>query len=204
MFHVEHCRESQVHRRIRPRQYFPPASADVRRRADSSQTDLSVQADENDNAEEDRGEENLYDVVVEDLLIGVGREVNVTFSLVRGFPVNGRIGGGWVLLCVHDDSPCEQDFSCILRTRNPAQTYSWGVPLFHKSRVPKGWLFITKDLRRNNTFLTIFCKQFARRELPRVDVRPVIRTFGDRELRIGNLGGRLIGSSGRLRGPGPW
>jgi hypothetical protein len=130
MFHVEHWPSyTKSARRSSPKAVpsarFPRFAAPEPIQSNC----LTVQADQKDNAKDDRGEEDLYHVIVEDHLIGVGRGKKVTFSLVRGFPVNVGISGGCVLFGVHDGSPAKQDFSCILRTRNPAQNLFMGSSL---------------------------------------------------------------------------
>jgi hypothetical protein len=68
----------------------------------SSYPRLTVQPDQDNHAEDDRGEKNLYDMIVEDLLIGVGRRVERSmFLLTRYFRGNAGLRSGCVLSGVH-------------------------------------------------------------------------------------------------------
>ena len=53
-----------------------------------------MEAEQDDDAEDDRGEEYLYDVVIEDFLVGVGGVGNVGFFLSGCFTWNDWIDGG--------------------------------------------------------------------------------------------------------------
>jgi hypothetical protein len=61
-----------------------------------------MKAKQEDNAEDDGGEKNLSNVVIEDLLVGVGRVMKVGVLLRRCFVVDDGIhGSGCVLSYVH-------------------------------------------------------------------------------------------------------
>ena len=118
MFHVEHFQTIR-----RPEGYESPQLSMLQACV------LTMQAQQHDQAEDNRGEEYLYDVVVENLLVGVGSIGDIEFFLSGCFTFNDWIDGGRLaLLCVDvHDSPYSRH-KVFLGLR--AQTYSWGVPLF--------------------------------------------------------------------------
>ena len=81
MFHVEHsciCGPRTI----------------VRARLDRDGQVLAVKAKKDDDSEEGRGEQYLYDTVIQDLLVGVGRIGKVEFFVCGCFRSSNWIGGG--------------------------------------------------------------------------------------------------------------
>jgi hypothetical protein len=109
-----------------------------------------MQPEENDHAEDDGGEEDLSNVVVEDLLVGVGGIAEVCLLLSWRFTVaHGTQCPGYVLFYVHvlDSLGCGAEIS------RRSQCCSWGVPRFPGARV-----FITKVPLHYNYFFANSCR----------------------------------------------
>jgi hypothetical protein len=109
---------------------------------------LAVKTKQDDDTEDDRSQENLSDVVVENLLVGVGGVAELGLRLSRRFTGdNGTECGGYVLFYVHDLDSLGCNAKISLQFRNVF--YSWGVPLFPRARV-----FITKVPPHYNYFFS--------------------------------------------------
>jgi hypothetical protein len=76
-----------------------------------------VQTQEGDYSQNDRAEEDLSDVIVEDLLVHGRRIKGLRFFWGRCFPMDGAGCGGCVLFYVHVITPVAktQNFSWALR-----------------------------------------------------------------------------------------
>ena len=105
-----------------------------------------------DRTNDDRSEQNLTDVIVEDFLVGTGNVSVAIFFPVRNFCGQDRAGfGRYVLFDVHVLTPliATQSFPCV------CNFVFWGVPLFPGARV-----FITKVPPDYNCFFAIICSCF--------------------------------------------
>jgi hypothetical protein len=88
---------------------------------------LVMQPKENDHAKDDGGEQDLSDMVVEDLLVGVGGVAEACLLLSQRFIAgDGTQCLGYVLFYVHVLDSLGDSAEISLRS----QCCSWGVPLF--------------------------------------------------------------------------
>jgi hypothetical protein len=122
MFHVEHYRLGEIFERL-PRQGYPVM-----------QSNLVMQTEQKDDAKDDGREEDLSDMVVEDLLVGLGGVAELVFFLAQCFI--GHNGSCWyryvlfydhvldsldcnteipLRLCnvLHGEFPCFQGQGCL-------------------------------------------------------------------------------------------
>jgi hypothetical protein len=114
---------------------------------------LVMETKKKDRADDDRSEQNLTDVIVEDLLVGTGNVSVTIFFPVRNFCGQDRAGfRRYVLFDVHVLTPlvARQSFPCV------CNFVFWGVPLFPGARV-----FITKVPPFYNCFFAIICRLFS-------------------------------------------
>jgi hypothetical protein len=116
-----------------------------------------MQSEENDYAKDDGGEQDFSDVIIEDLLVGVGGVAEVCLLLWRRFTADDGIQFlGYVLFYIH----VLDSLSCSAEISLQSQRCSWGVPPFPGARV-----FITKVPLHYNYFFAKFCRVIPKREL---------------------------------------
>ena len=163
VFHVEHSA-----RRSNPGSGDPMFAASA------------MQAKEDDQAKDDGSEQDLSDVIVEDLLVGVGCVAEVCLLLCRRFTANNGIQClGHVLFYIHvlDSLSCSAEIS--LRS----QRCSWGVPQFPGARV-----FITKVPLHYNNYFAIFCRVISKTGLRRLDPKRNHARTARRRMDVAELG----------------
>ena len=89
MFHVEHPAELERH--------HPPASSPHSDHESSSGVHdrlikLAMQMEQNHDSKDNRRKQNLNDMIVEDLLVGIGGIEEIGFFLARSFVRWGTVG----------------------------------------------------------------------------------------------------------------